>query len=192
MLESNKNSPMLNGPIEFEFSVEIDRPASDVFPLVDLSDPRFSQIALGNTVKKVGETSFELKIEELEGHVFRFQVVEYAQDERHVSKVAIEPSVGNLVESVEDYQLTPLGDDRCTLKLITKATFSDDLSVEEIAQEVAMMSMAVEDDLTKLKMHAEKGVDAVKAYNEEQAAAFGLELDLEGFEIDWDDIEPQQ
>ncbi|KEO91973.1 hypothetical protein EH31_04680 [Erythrobacter longus] len=183
---------MLNGPIEFDFTVEIERSASEVFPLVDLSDPRFSQVALGNTVKKLDEKSFELEIAEMEGHAFRFRVVEYAKDERHASKVTIEPAIGNLVEAVEDYQITPLGDDRCALTLVTKATFSDDLSVEEIVQEVAMMSMAVEEDLTKLKMHAEEGVEAVKAYNEEQEAAFGIELDLEGFDIDWDDIEPEQ
>lgn len=192
MLESNKNSPMLNGPIEFDFTVEIERPASEVFPLIDVSDPRFSQVALGNTVKKLDEKSFELEISELEGHAVRLFVVEYAKDARHASKVTIEPTIGNLVEAVEDYELTPLGDDRCALTLVTKATFSDDLSVEEIAQEVAMMSMAVEEDLTKLKMHAEEGVEAVKAYTQEQEAAFGIELDLEGFDIDWDDIEPEQ
>lgn len=192
MLESNKNSPMLNGPIEFDFSVEIDRPAPEVFPLVDVSDTRFSQVALGNSVKKVSDKNFELEIEELEGHAFRFHVVEYIKDERHASKVTIEPSIGNLVEAVEDYQVTPLGEDRCSLKLVTKATFSDDLSDEEIAQEVAMMSMAVEEDLTKLKIHAEQGVEAVKTYIEEQEASFSIELDLEGFDIDWDEIEPEQ
>ncbi|MEO1221293.1 MAG: hypothetical protein AAFY42_08080 [Pseudomonadota bacterium] len=192
MLESNKNSPMLNGPIEFDFSVEIDRPASEVFPILDMSDPRFSQVALGNTVKQVGEKTFELEIEEMQGHTFRFDIVEYARDARHASEVTIEPRVGNLVQAVEDYQLTPLGPDRCTLKLVTKATFSDDLSVEEIAQEVAMMSMAVEEDLTKLKIHAEEGVEAVKAYTEEQEAAFGIEFDLSELDIDWDEIEPEQ
>lgn len=192
MHEPSKNSPMLNGPIEFEFSVEIERPAGHVFPILDISDPRFSQVALGNTVKKVGEKSFELEIAEMEGHVFYFDVVEYVKDARHTSKVTIEPSVGNLVQAVEDYQITPLGQDRCVLKLVTKATFSDNLSAQEIAQEVAMMSMAVEDDLTKLAIHAELGVEAVKAYNEEQEAAFGMELDLAGFDIDWADIEPEQ
>lgn len=192
MYEPSKNSPMLNGPIEFDFTVEIERAASDVFPLIDVSDPRFAQVALGSLVKKTAKDIFELEVVGLEEHVFRMQVMQCIPNERHTSKVTIEPRVGNLVEAVEDYELNAAGDERCTLTLVTKATFSNDLSVEEIAQEVAMMSMAVEDDLTKLKIHAEEGLEAVRAYDEEQQAAFDIELDLTGFDIDWDDIEPEQ
>lgn len=192
MYESSKNSPMLNGPIEFDFTVEIERSASQVFPLIDVTDPRFAQVALGNSVEKSAEDVFELEVVGLEDHVFRLHVTDCIQNERHTSKVTIEPRVGNLVEAVEGYELNATGDDRCTLTLVTKATFSDGLSAEEIAQEVAMMSMAVEDDLTKLKIHAEEGVEAVRAYDEEQQAAFEIELDLTGFDIDWDDIEPEQ
>lgn len=192
MFGFNKQNPMIDGPIEFEFSVEINRPASAVFPLVDVSDPGFSQVALGNSVNRIADDTYELTIEEMDDLSFRFQVLECIKDKQHTAKVVIKPQVGNLVEAVEDYQLTPLGDDRCVAKLTTKATFAEHLSDEEIAQEIAMMSMAADADLTKLKLHAEEGVEAVRAYDEDQEADFDIEFDLGDLDIDWDDIEPKQ
>ncbi len=193
MFGFNKQKPLIEGPVEFDFSVQVDRPAALVFQLVDVSDPGFSQVALGNAVKQITDDMYEIALADMEDLSFRFQVLEYVKGKRHMSKVMIEPRIGNLVEAIEDYQLTPLGDDRCVVKLITKATFSDDLSDEEIAEEVAMMSMAVEEDLTKLKIHAEQGVKAVHAYNEEQDnTGFDLEFDLGDLDIDWDHIETEQ
>ena len=51
------------GPVEFEFSVEIGSPASEVFPLIDWADPRNAKRQLGNTV------------EQLEGQSDRFEMV---------------------------------------------------------------------------------------------------------------------
>ena len=44
------------GPFEFEHETVIDRPAAEVYPLVDWADPRNAKRALGNKVEQVGSS----------------------------------------------------------------------------------------------------------------------------------------
>ncbi|MEM8726857.1 MAG: hypothetical protein AAGE86_15185, partial [Pseudomonadota bacterium] len=74
---------------------------------------------------------------------------------------------GNLVKSVESHDIVPQGDNACTVKITVQATFVDGLSDREIANEVALMGMSVHNDLYKLAMLAEEGLDAVKDYEAE-------------------------
>lgn len=192
MFEFSKKKPLIEGPIEFEAEVEIGRPALEVFPLIDVSSSGFAQIALGNTVRKVSDDTFELALAEMDELTFRMQVIERVEGQKHTAKVVIEPLFGNLVSAVEAYEIHSIDAESCAVKLVTKATFADQLSDEDMAGEIAMMSMAVEDDLAKLKIHAEHGVEAVHAYNEEQETGFDVEFDLGDLDIDWDDIDPEQ
>ncbi|MCK0127839.1 hypothetical protein [Erythrobacter sp. F6033] len=191
MFGFNKKKPMIEGPVTFEAEVDIERSCADVFPLIDISDPRFAHIARGANVAKVeGETDrYALTMDELEGVSFQFTVLERVEGERHKVECVIQPRINDLLLSVEEHFVVPTGENACRVKLITTATFDPSLSDEEVAGEIAMMSAAVEDDLFKLKLQAEEGPEAVAALDE---GGFDIELDLGDLDIDWDDIEPEQ
>lgn len=187
MFGFNKNRPMIEGPIEFEMEIEIERPSSDVFRLIDIADPEFAHKQRGASVTQLDESNdrFCLKLPEMDDLSFNFHVTDRVAGERHTAECIIEPRVGNLVKSVEEYSVKPKGEDACLLVLKMNATFDDNLSDEEVAGEIAMMSMAVQDDLVKLKVHAEEGVEAVAALDEDPLG----DLDFDNCDIDLDDLE---
>ena len=189
MFESND---MIEGPIEFTAEIEIDKPVAEVFPLFDVADPRFRSAQTGAIVKRVEgtEDQFEMTIDGLET-VFKYHVTERVEGEKHELVATMEPQLFALVKSVETHEIEPISDSSCKLKLKTFATFDDDLSIEEVASEVAMMSKAVMSELEKLKVLAEEGIEALNAM-EEAEMSFDIEFDLGELDIDWDDIEPQQ
>ena len=191
MFGFNKNKRMIDGPIEFTAEVEIERPASHVFPLVDVSDPRFRHAQCGAVVKAVENTTdrFEMVAEEVEDAVFHFQIVERVVPNRLILEARIEPQLFALEKSIEETVIEPVGDDTCRVKLITKATFDADLTDEEVAGEIAIMSEAVTGELEKIKVLAEDGIEALK---ELQEAEMSFEIDFGDLDIDWDEIEPEQ
>ena len=191
MFGFNKNKRAIEGPVEFTAEVEINRPASEVFPLIDISDPRFGHAQRGAQVAAVEgkPNQFELPVEEFDDAVFHFNVLERVDGLRHKAVCAMVPQLFALVKAVEDYQIEPIGDDKCLVKITVSAEFDPNLSDEEVANEAAVMSMAVTGDLEKLLVHAEEGLEAVKALEEEE---FNVEFDLGELDIDWDEIEPEQ
>ncbi|MEM7664803.1 MAG: hypothetical protein AAF250_03025 [Pseudomonadota bacterium] len=192
MFGFNKNKPLIQGPIEFEAEIEIDRSASVVFPLLDLASPEFAHLQRGASVEALdGELQqYRLTIEAMEGVAFLYRVLDRVEGERHEAECVIEPRINDLLKAVERYEITARGADACHVKLTTIATFDESLSDEEVAGEIAMMSLAVNDDLHKLKVHAEEGPEAVAAMEEEDD--LGFEIDLGDLDLDWDDIEPEQ
>ncbi|MGB3471640.1 MAG: SRPBCC family protein [Erythrobacter sp.] len=193
MFGFNKKKRMIEGPVEFEAEVEIDRPVGEVWPLLDMADPRFAHAQRGAQVKRddADDSRYTMTIDAFDDAVFEFTVLESVEGRRHKSKAKMVPQLFALVEATEDYTIEPLGDGSCRVKLVTCATFDEDLSDEEVAEEVATMSEAVTGDLMKLKLLAEDGLDTVMAFEEEQMS-FDIELDLEDLDIDWDNIEPEQ
>lgn len=170
MFGFNRKKPVIAGPIEFTLEAEIDRPASEVYRLIDIADPGFAQVRLGNSVTRVeGEDNhFELVLSELSGLTFHLYVREAVKDERHQLECITEPSLGNLKKTVETHVIEARGENACQVTLTTEATFADDLSERDLAEEIAIMSEAVHNDLTKLVIHAEDGTEAVLRFEEEQ------------------------
>ena len=117
-----------HGPFEFEHSVEIAKPAAEVYALVDWADAR----------KAVPGRSYAFANE-------------------------ITPPVGRLVSSNETYSVEPLGESSCRLALVVSASFDGRLSMDDLAMEAMMMGMSGQNALAKLKIQAERGVDAVHA-----------------------------
>ncbi|WP_298334327.1 hypothetical protein [uncultured Erythrobacter sp.] len=189
MFESKQ---MIEGPIEFTAEVEVDCAASDVFSLINVADPKFRHAQTGASVRAVEGTDneFEMIMEGLDT-VFQFRVIDQVASKRYSLEAAMEPQLFALVKSVETYEIKSLNDHACRVKLTTLATFDDDLSLEEVASEVAMMSMAVTGDLEKLATLAEGGVEALQAM-EDAETGLDIEFDLGELDIDWDDIEPKQ
>ncbi|MDJ0978767.1 MAG: SRPBCC family protein [Erythrobacter sp.] len=197
MFSFNKKNRLIGGPVEFSADVLIDRPASEVFPLIDINDPRFKDAQMGAHVSRVegSDDRFELSSDEMEDVVFHFRVLERTLNSRHKVETAIEPRINALVSAIEEHILEPVGESACRVTLTTLATFDDALSDEAIADEVAVMSLAVTSDLEKLKALAEDGIDAARAL-EDDAIGFDLEFDADfdfgELGIEWDDIEPEQ
>lgn len=191
MFGFNKNKRAIEGPVEFEAEVDIDRPASDVFPLIDMIDPRFMHAQRGADVKVADGASdtITMAIDDIDDAVFHFTVLERVEGARHKAQCVMVPQLFALVKSVEDYTLDATSDKACRVKLVMSAEFDPDLSDEDVANEVAMMSMAVTGDLEKLKVLAEEGLEVVKAMEEDE---FNVEFDLGELDIDWDEIEPKQ
>ncbi|UAB77566.1 hypothetical protein INR77_12305 [Erythrobacter sp. SCSIO 43205] len=188
MIETNN---MIEGPIEFTADIDIDRPAADVFPLIDVANPRFRSAQSGAIVKRVEGTEdrFEMVIEGLET-VFKFHVTERIEGEKHALISTMEPQLFALAKSVETHEIEPTSDSSCKVTLKTFATFDSDLSIEQLASEAAMMSRAVVSELEKLKTLAEEGMEGLKAM-EDAEMGFCFDFDLNDLDVDWDDIEAQ-
>jgi len=197
MFGFNKKKRLIEGPIDFTAEVEINRPAADVFPLIDLADPRFRHAQTGAQVRRVesSDDQYEMAVEDFDEAVFKFNVLVREPSARYAIEAKMDPQLFALVKSIETYVFEPRGGDGCRVTLSTSATFDDDLSDEDIAGEMAIMSEAVMNEMEKLKVLAEDGIEALKAMEEDEAG-FGIEFDgefdLGKLDIDWDDIEPEQ
>lgn len=152
------------GPVQFEVAVEVDQSASAVYPLLDWSDPQNAKRQLGHKVEQMdGQPDrFRLVLNEMPDHRFDMTVSKAVTNQAYVFSTVIQPRVGRLESDEEHYSLEPLGEDRCRLKLTTTATFKSGLTMKQFEQELAMMTVACQRALVKLKAHAEHGVEAVK------------------------------
>ncbi len=197
MFGFNKKKRLIEGPVEFVSEVEIDRPAAEVFPLIDVADARFSHRQRGAEVRCVEgeEHRFDMTIAEIEDAVFEFTVLDRIEGERHTISCVMVPQMFALEKAIEAHTIEPISETACRVTLTTTATFDASLSDEEVAGEIAVMNEAVLRDLEKLKILAEDGLDAVLAAEQaemEDDLGIDVEFDLGELDIDWDDIEPQQ
>ena len=174
-----KTEPL--GPFEFEHSVEIEKPAADIYALVDLADPRNAKRALGNKVEQLATAPdrFRMHLDMVPDHRFELIVTEAVPGRSYAFDVEITPSVGRLVSCHEAYSVEPLGDGSCRLGLTVSAWFQGGLSPEDYAMEVMMMGTSGQNALAKLKIQAEQGVEAVHAIEAQQMDCMG---DFEDFE----------
>jgi hypothetical protein len=151
------------GPFGFGHSVLIEKPAAEVYPLLDWADARNAKRALGNKVEQVASSPdrYRMHLDLVPDHTFEMIVTDAVPGEAYAFENEISPPVGRLVASHEAYSLEPYDEGSCVLSLLVSATFIGGLSEEEIAMEVMMMTVACGNSLEKLKVHAEEGVDAV-------------------------------
>lgn len=164
-----KPKPAPEGPVGFDVAIEIDKPASEVYPLIDWADPRNAKRELGHQIDAIdGDPNrFRLIMTEMPEHRFDMTVIEAVQDRSYAFSSDIRPRVGRLESDEEHYSLEPIGEKRCKLKLTTVATFQSGLTMDEFEEELAMMSFACQRALVKLKLHAEQGVEAVRAFDQQ-------------------------
>ena len=157
-----KKKPVPSGPITFDFDVLIERPAADVYALVDWGDPRNAKRQLGHSVE--GQSPlFHLRMSSMPDLDFTLEVLEEKAGEVYAYACDIQPRVGRLVTSVERFIFEPAADGHCLVRLINEATFIDGMTRREFEQEIMMMSTATNDGLIKLKVIAEMGLEAAKA-----------------------------
>jgi hypothetical protein len=169
------------GPFEFEHGIDIERPAAEVYPLLDWADARNAKRALGNKVEQVGSAPdrFRMVLDIIPDVVFEMTVTDAVPGRSYAFENDFAAPVGRLVSSHESYTVEPLGDGSCRLGLTVAATFVGGLSDEVLAGEVMVMAMSCENALAKLKIQAEQGVEAVHAV---EAAQIDCIDDLDDFE----------
>lgn len=157
-------------PFEFGYGVRIEKPAAEVYALLDWADPRNAKRALGNKVEQVGTSPdrFRMTLDIVPGHVFEMIVTEAVPGARYAFDKEITPPPGKLVASHERYTIEPAGETACVLTLRVFASFAPRLAEPAIAMEVAMMTTACRNALEKLRVQAEQGVEAVHAIEARQ------------------------
>lgn len=153
------------GPVEFDVAVDVEKPAADVYPLLDWDDERNAKRELGNHVQAIDGQSdrFRLVMAGMPDLRFDMQMIDVVPGERYAFSTEIVPRVGRLELSEEHYSLEPAGEERCTLKLRVVATFRGELTIKQYERELMMMTVSCQRALIKLKLHAERGVEAVRA-----------------------------
>ena len=153
------------GPVEFDVALQVDRPASEVYALLDWADPRNAKRDLGHKVEVLdGQPGrFLLIMTEMPEHRFEIIVTEAEPGRSYRFFTDISPRVGRLMECHEHYQIEPIDDSHCRLSLKTIATFTSGLTMKEYEMELTMMTVACHNGIAKLKIHAEDGADAVRA-----------------------------
>lgn len=175
MLDFFKPRRLPEGPYQFVGAVEIERPAAEVFPLIDLADARYAKRQLGEQVEAVeGKPgNWRMILGEVPDLVFELAETERMDGAWIGFDCLVTPRVGRLAASHEFYTLEQLGPQACRLELVNTVTFSGKLRPKAFEHETVMMTVAVHNALAKLKLHAEGGVAAVRAV--ERDIVVGLE-----------------
>ncbi len=161
------------GPHEFGAEIEIGCPASEVYPLLDLADPRHAKRQLGDRVQAViGEPGkFTMVVSELPAAVFTLAVTAEECEREYAFSCVSSVSFSRVARSHEHYVLEDMGKAGCRLILTQTIEFDRELSEDEYGMEAMMLTFAGFSALAKIKLHAEEGVEAVKAMSEAQMAA---------------------
>lgn len=164
-----KPDPAPEGPVKFTVAVEVDKPAADVYPLIDWADSRNAKRELGHGVELLSDDPkrFRLIMTEMPDHRFDMTILKEVTGQAYSFVTDIQPRVGRLESDEENYILEPLGPDRCKLTLVCNVEFIGGMTMDELENELMMMTMACQRALIKLKVHAEMGVEAVRSLEAE-------------------------
>ncbi|WP_299193476.1 hypothetical protein [uncultured Erythrobacter sp.] len=156
------------GPVEFNAEVEIDKPASEVYALLDWADERNAKRATGNHVTQVeGKPDrFDMVMPFIDELTFEFLVTEAIPHSKYAYGCVIRPECGNLAHTHESFTFEPLGEDRCRVTLLCATTYVEGMLLADYTHEIATMAASVQSALQKLKLQAELGPEVAKALEE--------------------------
>ncbi|WP_349806685.1 hypothetical protein [Sphingomonas sp. ASV193] len=156
-------------PIEIKTSIRIERDPAAIYPLLDFADERHHMKARGNPVKQIGSSPDEFRAwsDRAPNLNFLFQVETAIPGEAYAYFARIVPPVGKRIQSFEAYTLEPIGDGATKLTAKNIIQNQPGLSEAELQVEIARSTQAMMGFLTKLKIHAEEGVDRVIAFERE-------------------------
>lgn len=164
-----KPKPAPEGPVTIDFDIEIERPAADVYALIDWADPRNAKREVG-TVEPAGENRFRMQLDMLPDMSFDMTVTQQQAPRVYAFETDITPKIGRLAHNHERYEIEPAGEHACILCLTSTVIFDDGMTMPEFEEELTMMSVAVNNALSKLKIHAEQGVEAIREIEHVQTA----------------------
>lgn len=159
---SKKETP----PVELTADVVIDATPQEVFTCLDPGAPDNRYLRKGWTVTLDPDNSGRLygtdpQMPELG---FVFDIVEYGYPSRLTvrSSFADGQDVGALISGTSAYTLTALPEGGCRVELVETAVLVPGLNAAQVQQETAMLVVAVNDDLARLKALIETGVEAAE------------------------------
>lgn len=178
LTQSGPTNPV--GPHDFVAEIEIERPAHEIFALLDFADPGNAKRQLGDRVEEVqGQPGrFDLIASELPDVVFALTVTASRSPAEYAFACVSSELFGHMARSHEHYRIEDLGDAGCRVILTNSVEFDRPLDKAEYEFEAMMLTISAFKALSKLKVHAEEGLEAVKAMSA------GLD-----FEFDEDDLE---
>ena len=174
MLEWFRPRMAPEGPVTFDFDIRIARPAGEVYPLLDWGDERHLRRQLGDWIEPVGDDPmrYRLFLAAMPEHVFDVTLIDAVPGETYVFETHIEPTVGRLVANRERYTIESDGPDACELRLINEVIFDQPMSLRDYRDQLSMMASATSGALDKLRLLAEEGPEALRAF---EASQFGDE-----------------
>lgn len=158
------------GPHPFEIEGEIAASAADVFAMLDFADPRNALKARGATITPVEGPGrrFVMRLPRMDDLSFHIDVIEAEAPNHYAYAILVDPLVGRMAASTESYTVWDIPGGGCRVRLENAVTFQEGLLEKHVPDEFAMVTMALVNSMTKLKLHAEQGAEAVLAYEAEQ------------------------
>lgn len=159
------------GPVTFDFEIEIDAPAERIYGLVDFASPTNAKRELGHSLTQVSQTPevWKLVIAQMPDAAFFETVSEARAPVAYAYRSKAEPQQGAMVWTEERWTIAPQDVGPCLVTLLVEAQFTEPMRLDEYRQHVMMMAMGCNNAVEKLKLHAEQGVQAVR---EVEAAQF--------------------
>lgn len=167
-LFKRKRAP--EGPVQVMATIDVGVSAAEFFDLLDFASPTNAKTQLGHAVNSLGPDEYVLVLNFLPDHQFEVTVEERSAPQRYAYRCPVPAGIGPLLWTREEFDIQPTGADCCTVHSLTTGEFAPGLSMQEYKDEVAKLSLAVQHSILKLKIHAEGGIDEVKAFELGQAA----------------------
>lgn len=166
MLSMFKRQPA-NEPITIHGDIEIRAGAADVFRLLDFSSKDNALRARGFEFCEgsVDVGRFKVVNPDMPDVVFQFDVTKRrpGREITFRSTMECENPFGAIEQSVSAYSILPIGERYCKLELTETAHLREDLSEVDRDAEQSMLILSVHNNLARLKLHAEQGLDAAIA-----------------------------
>lgn len=164
------SKPAPAGPAKFDAAIDVACCADTMFGMLDIADARYWKRAVGR-VETVAAGRFRLHLDVVPDHVFTLVVTEAEPGRLYSFDAQATPRTGRLVQMHERYEITPTGSESCEVRVIMEAQFESDMTMREHKQECETMWLSVSNALTKLKVHAELGVETIREIEDLQRAA---------------------
>lgn len=158
--------PIPEEPIEMKATIEIGRSAADVYALLDFADDRHQLRARGNLIREVERDplTYRLWYDLAPDHNFLFTVTDAVPDRFYAYEASIVPQIGLRSGSHEAWTIEPLGAEECKVTFVNTIHHVPGLTRAQLGDEIAKSSHAAANALTKLRIHAEIGAEAVEAF----------------------------
>lgn len=152
-------------PFEFTDEITIEKPAEQVYGLLDWADQRNAMRARGHLITPIdGEAdTFLMTLDELPTHAFGMIVTVAVPHSSYGFTTIVTPTLGRVAQSHEHYAFTALTPDSCKVTLVHTVLFIDRMPLKHLAEEELKVSAGCHNALAKLKLQAEGNAAAVKA-----------------------------
>ena len=127
------------GPVEFSLDMEIERPADEVYRLLDWADEMNAKRGEGHRVLPgQGTGRWRLIMTGMEDVTYYITVLEEAPARLYSYDCKPEPMVGRLVSSTETYRIEALPGERCRAGLVVVAHLVAGMTERQFHHELAM------------------------------------------------------